>query len=102
MRQEGRPRAPADRHARTPQAQRPLLRLPHPHGLAVAPPRPTEEHAFGNSHRPAASAAWRRPLTAGGGDFPVDAFTSTPGQKWVQSALAALHPRPGPRQKGLR
>lgn len=40
MRQEGRPRAPADRHARTPQAQRPLLRLPHPHGLAVAPPRP--------------------------------------------------------------
>ena len=40
VRQEGRPRAPADRHARTPQAQRPLLRLPHPHGLAVAPPRP--------------------------------------------------------------
>lgn len=38
-RQERRPRAPADRHARTPQAQRPPLRLPHPHGGALAPPR---------------------------------------------------------------
>lgn len=44
VRQEGRPRAPADRHARTPQAQRPILRLPHPHGLAVAPPRPAPPH----------------------------------------------------------